>query len=221
MVAELLRCGRVRGVRRFRLARRRPRTRREPKTPGTPALALMLSAALLVPGAVSATTDGLAGTAREPARMVEKPASVAKRSAPTHTWFDGKTPRMLTLDPTRRADFSPKASGAGPSAVLRSADGPLKDVSPALQSPVLHDEGGRARALPGGVLLVVADGLDDAATQALLARHGASAARLVAERIWLLPSPPGLESLDLANRLAASGGFESAQPNWWVERIRK
>ncbi len=40
-------------------------------------------------------------------------------------------------------------------------------------------------------------------------------------RVWLVATPAGLASLDLANRLHESGDFESASPNWWQFRARK
>lgn len=140
-------------------------------------------------------------------------------SGPTHAWQDGGTRRALTLQSDLRADFSPSIQGK--SAVLRPATGALKDVSPALQSPVFRDEGGRMRALPGGVLVVLATPLDDDAAAALIASHDARAVRRVGDRTWLVESAAGLPSLDLANRLAATGAFAAAQPNWWVERARK
>jgi hypothetical protein len=150
--------------------------------------------------------------------VLAKP-SAAKRIAPTHAWHDGATTRALTLEPGLRADFS--AGLAARPVVLRASTGPLKDVSPALQSPVLRDESGRARALPGGVIVVLAAPLDDAAARALLATHGATAARPLSARAWLVESPAGLGSLELANRLAATAAFAGAQPNWWVERALK
>jgi hypothetical protein len=151
--------------------------------------------------------------------VVDKAPHVAKRVAPTHAWEDGGARRGLWLDASVRADFSPALAGRG--TVLRQSAGPLKDVPDALQSPVLRDESGRARALPGGVLVVFAEPADDAAVRALIASHGANVARRVNETTWLVASPPGLASLELANRLAATGAFASAQPNWWTERVRK
>ena len=49
----------------------------------------------------------------------------------------------------------------------------------------------------------------------------APAARPLSPRAWLVESPAGLASLELANRLAATGAFAGAQPNWWVERALK
>jgi hypothetical protein len=200
---------------------RRPAARR-PRSASTRVPAAALAAAVLV----AALTAGPARAAAPPTDvppaelpLLSKPPAVAKRPAPTHAWTDGATVRALTLDPRLRADFS---SGTGVRrAVLREAAGPLKDVSGALQSPVLRDESGRARALPGGVVVTFDGAPGEAAARALLARHGAAAARPLSPGAWLVESPAGLASLELANRLAASGAFASAQPNWWVERTLK
>jgi hypothetical protein len=149
-----------------------------------------------------------------------KTASGGKRAAPSHAWHDGSARRSLVLQSGWRADFSGALSGK--SVALRpTSDGALKDVSPSLQSPVFRDEGGRLRALPGGVVVTLRDGLDEAAARAFLATHDARATRRLGERAWLVESAAGLPSLELANRLAASGAFAAAQPNWWVERTLK
>jgi hypothetical protein len=150
---------------------------------------------------------------------LSKPSAAAKRVAPTHAWHDGTVVRALTIEPRLRADFSPGSGRRGPA--LRESAGMLKDVSPALQSPVLRDEAGRARALPGGVLVTLAGVPDEATARALLARHGATAVRRLASGTWLVETPAGLAALELSNRLAATGAFASAQPNWWVERALK
>jgi hypothetical protein len=151
--------------------------------------------------------------------LIDKPASVAKRPASSLAWIDAGILRPLYLDTGLRADFSPNQ--AGKAIVLRRADGPLKDVPTTLQSPVLRDESGRARALPGGVLVVLAAALDDGAARALIGRHDVVPVRRIAGSVWLVASPPGLASLDLANRLSQVGAFQSAQPNWWVDRPLK
>ncbi|MFM1988852.1 MAG: hypothetical protein RJA99_1809 [Pseudomonadota bacterium] len=140
-------------------------------------------------------------------------------ATPSHFWRDGATIRPLTLQSELQADFSPGPQGK--SSVLRPSTGVLKDVSPALQSPVFRDESGRLRALPGGVLVVLAAPLADDAATALIASHDARAVRRIGERTWLVESAAGLPSLELANRLAATGAFAAAQPNWWMERTRK
>jgi hypothetical protein len=201
--------------------------RRPIRTPAASPLRASRSAALLYATLLCATLSGPAlagpppGPAGAPAPLLDKPASVVKRTAPTHAWIDRGVTRPLTLDPSMRADFSPKSAGAASGAVLRAAGGPLKDVPAALQSPVLRDEAGRARALPGGVMVVLAEPLDDAQARALIERHGAVPLRRIADGVWLLEAPAGLAALDQANRLAATGAFAGVQPNWWVERSLK
>jgi hypothetical protein len=189
--------------------------------PAAPFAALLCLAMLCAAPAGPALAGPPPGPASGPAPLVDKPASVAKRAAPTHAWRDGAATRPLTLDPSMQADFSPKAAGAAPGAVLRPAGGALKDVPLALQSPVLRDDAGRARALPGGVMVVLAEPLDEAQARALIERHGAVPLRRIADRVWLLEAPAGLAALDQANRLAATGAFAGVQPNWWVERSLK
>jgi len=45
--------------------------------------------------------------------------------------------------------------------------------------------------------------------------------RRLSDTLWIVEGPVGLGSLELANRLQATGRFASAQPNWWVERTLK
>jgi len=167
----------------------------------------------------------LAGSAAaqgaDPADSVSaKSASGGKRAAPSHAWHDGGTRRPLVLESGWGADFSGALSGK--SVAIRPAPGgALKDVSASLQSPVFRDEGGRLRALPGGVVVMVRDGLDEPAVRVLLASHDARATRRLGEHAWLVESAAGLRSLELANRLAATGAFVAARPNWWVERALK
>jgi hypothetical protein len=70
-------------------------------------------------------------------------------------------------------------------------------------------------------VVTFADATDEATARSLLARHGAVEARLLPSGAWLVASPAGLASLEIANRLVATGAFASAQPNWWVERALK
>jgi hypothetical protein len=156
------------------------------------------------------------GTAAKPARM-------ATKASPTHGWYDGAVRRELTLEPGWTADFTPSAltpSALAPAPVLRRTGG-REATTAAFASPVLRDDAGRLRALPGGVLLVSREPLDDVRAEMLLRRAGAVGARRLGGSLWLLEGPPGLASLELANRLHDGGLFASAQPNWWVQRTTK
>lgn len=195
--------------------------RRTPRARGA-AAARGLRASLGAAVAALLLSSGLAGAATpadEPPEAGKAAAGGAKRPSATHAWVDRGVRRPLSIDPGWRADFS--AALRGRPVALRRAEAALPDVSPALQSPVFRDEGGRARALPGGVVVVLDAALDDADARALIARHGAAASRRIADRVWLVESPAGMASLELANRLADTGAFTAAQPNWWVERALK
>ena len=142
--------------------------------------------------------------------------------AQSRYWCDGSVTRPLWQDPHWVADFS--KFPADPASVLRlsgTSDGPDHH-----QSPVFRDSAnsqGQARALPGGVLLRFRAN-QGPAEQALLASiHGIRLTRGIGTsgRLWLVASGPGLESLELANRLCESGDFESAAPNWWLVRALK
>jgi len=164
--------------------------------------------------------SAVAQAAEPAASAAAKTASGGKRAAPSHAWHDGATRRPLVLESGWGADFSGALSGKSV-AIRPASGGALKDVSPSLQSPVFRDEGGRLRALPGGVVVTVREGLDEPAVRALLASNDARSTRRLGEHAWLVESAAGLPSLELANRLAATGAFVAAQPNWWVERALK
>jgi hypothetical protein len=157
-------------------------------------------------------------TPAEPPTIAGKPSRVAAKSVPTHVWHDGGVERALVRVPSLEADFSPvQAGAAGP---IRPA-GSAAAGAAAFVSPVLRDDAGRLRALPGGVLVVLRAPLDETAARALLARAGVEPAARLSATLWRVQGPVGLGSLELANRLHASGLFASAQPDWWVERTRK
>lgn len=158
-----------------------------------------------------------APTAAPPVEKKTVRAALAK-AAPTHWWHDGTARRPLTLDASLEADFSPAVGKAA--GTLRPAGSATKSAAPFV-SPVLRDASGRARALPGGVLVVLASPVGEDAARALIVRAGAIPVRRLTDRLWLLEGPTGLGSLELANRLQASGLFESAQPNWWIARTLK
>ena len=60
--------------------------------------------------------------------------------------------------------------------------------------------------------------LTDTQAQGLFKQAGVQATRRMGETTWLIESAVGMPSLELSNRLHATGLFDSAQPNWWMER---
>lgn len=183
------------------------------------AVRLMLAAAALCgTGVATASSPGAGPQDPSIVGTASKQPRFAGKVAPSHWWRDGAVRRPLSIDRALEADFSP---GLGKAAsVLRPAGSASKSAAP-LVSPVLRDETGRARALPGGVLVVLKHALDDDAARMLIAQAGAVPTRRVSDTIWLLEGPAGLGSLELANRLHETGAFASAQPDWWIERSLK
>jgi len=174
-------------------------------------------AAISVATLIAALPAGAAAPDRPALDTVTKPVRAKSKAVPTHAWHDGTGKRALSIDTSLEADFSP---AAGDDRVLRRAGSTPKSAA-SLVSPVLRDDAGRLRALPGGVIVVLASPADEAAGRALLVRNGASPVRRLSDTLWLVEGPVGLGSLELANRLQATGRFASAQPNWWVERTLK
>jgi hypothetical protein len=174
-----------------------------------------LAAALL-----AAWTGGATATVppTQPPAVAKPARALAPKAAATHAWHDGTAMRPLRLESTLEADFAPRAGKAA--GVLRTAGTTTKSADP-LVSPVFRDDTGRLRALPGGVLVVLRAPLPEAEARALIGGAGATPARALSATLWVVEGPTGLGSLELANRLHASGAFAAAQPNWWIERTLK
>ena len=148
-------------------------------------------------------------------------ATAVDGQAQQRYWYDGEWRRPLWADETVVADFS--AARGEKSKVLRPA-AIAKGGEPT--SPVFRDgpgEKSRTRALPGGVIVTLKTGPGEDRRDALFARHGLQPVREIGSGsgMWLVASPPGVASLDLANRLYESGDFKAAAPNWWQPRALK
>ena len=110
------------------------------------------------------------------------------------------------------SDTAASSSGAGDASAAAGA---------AQISPVFVDASGQPRALPGGVIISLKEDLSEAQAQAQLQAQGLTPVRRIGARMWLVESPVGIASLELANRLQASGRYEFVQPNWWQPRTTK
>ncbi|NLD69950.1 MAG: hypothetical protein GX644_14195 [Limnobacter sp.] len=215
---------------------KRRRTRLRTPVTGAAAIAALVAA---LSGASPAAAAAQPGKPAGPASPAATSSAVTKAEstsadAPADSalyWYDGGRRQALRVDGEQLADFrrSAKDSLRPAGDVEKSPSGSLPDGV----SPVLRNAGaaaGDARALPGGVIVTLqaAPAGGDAAARESTAREllqgrGLTPVRALdaMQRIWLLESPPGLPSLELANRLHESGGFESAEPNWWRPRARK
>ncbi len=137
-------------------------------------------------------------------------------------WYDGATRRPLWAETGVLADFA--SGGREKSQIVRPAA--LVKTDGARHSPVFRDHaqaGAASRALPGGVLLTFAPGTGESARQAAFARHGLTVLRDIGpgSGSYLVASPAGEASLNLANKLFESGDFAAASPNWWQPRQLK
>ncbi|MEZ5604661.1 MAG: hypothetical protein R3E41_10735 [Burkholderiaceae bacterium] len=96
------------------------------------------------------------------------------------------------------------------------------ETLPSGSSPVFRDDNGAMRALAGGVVVRLREA-DVPDARARLADAGLLPIRQLDPegRNWLVASPSGMPSLELANQLHESGKFESATPNWWRPRSLK
>jgi hypothetical protein len=203
-----------------------------------PAIAALI--VLLAPGAgvaqpMPADSNAPRAVLKSSVDEQERPSAgtgrlAAREDTATHHWHDGRRRRPLVIDRFLEADFSGdrpvlrmrgarSISAAGPA----GAPGPRAKAESAAapQSPVFRDDGGQPRALPGGVIVVLQTPLEDAAARALFASVGARPLQPIDATLWLLDSPPGLPSLELANRLHDTGRFAAVEPNWWTPRPRK
>ena len=164
----------------------------------------------------------------------------------SYYWYDGARKRTIHLDPELIAQFdgertpakaAPPApgleaagearggvrfwkAGAGSAEDSISASAKAARASGGKFSPVFNNRGGRGRrALPGGVIVTFDSAMSDEACAAWIAAKGLTVQRKLTQsrQIYVLDTPAGMKSLELANSLHESGEVESASPNWWTE----
>jgi hypothetical protein len=166
------------------------------------------------------------------AESAVNPASVPRSSGkapPTHVVDEGGTPRPLWLDSGRVAEFDKTGSGkpiirpaaAGDASPSGKSDPASAAAGGRQVSPLFVDAGGQPRALAGGVIVTLRQDLPEAQARDLLQDAGLAPLRQIGARMWLVDSPVGLASLDLADRLHGDSRFEFVQPNWWRPRTTK
>lgn len=165
-------------------------------------------------------------------------------AAQSYHWYDGDKQRTVYLDATMIADFNPQsdvAAKAAKSASLStgkkvgaamlwkldaSSEESTLNVSKSLvqkgaYSPVFRNSqaGSEMRALPGGVIVQFASDWDEARIEQWVSDQGQSIDSKAAfgTNFYILATPPGMESLETANRLYETGEVLLASPNWWKE----
>lgn len=159
-------------------------------------------------------------------------AAQDKNDSETYIWYDGGKPRRVWLDTSVVAAFGTRAESTSASGgktdrvqILRQDDAAAARAAGQGQvSPVLREgAAGRMRALPGNIIVRLAPGWSSAQVDAWLAANGLVKIRQlpIGNNVLVISSPPGLASLELANRLQESGTVVSAQPEWWEQMERR
>jgi hypothetical protein len=164
-----------------------------------------------------------------------QPPDKAAASGASHVTHDGGSARQLWIDDARVVEFPadggrPAIRAAQPGELdsqarngrpdAKASAGTTAGASPAV-SPLFKDAAGQPRALAGGVIVGLTEALPPEEASARLAADGLTPVRQINARMWLVESPVGLASLDLANRLQESGRYDFVQPNWWKPRTTK
>lgn len=166
------------------------------------------------------------------ASLVGTAAAQDKNTPESYIWYDGGKPKRVWLDSSVVAEFGnrteDKSAQAGKSEAvrIRRLDDPAaaRGVAQGQVSPVLRDgAAGRMRALPGNVIVRLDPAWSSAQVDVWLASSGLVKVRQlpIGKNVLVISSPPGLASLELANRLQESGTVVSAQPDWWEQMERR
>jgi hypothetical protein len=158
-------------------------------------------------------------------------------------YFDGSTKRIITPQSDLQAAFDePRgvkapATGATISETLIS-DGFIRvyrlttptlrvpSTSPLRTSPVFREgtsPAGRLMALPGGVIIQFRPEWTTEQVSEWIANHGYTVRQKlnITGQWYILDSPAGLASLEMANTIHGSGDVVSATPNWWVQTVTR
>ena len=104
---------------------------------------------------------------------------------------------------------------------LKSTRGALTSTSGGTVSPVLKDAAGRRYGLPGGLIVTLKQDMSEADGRAQLVAAGLKPERQITGRVWVVESPAGLETIEMANQQNAKGIFTDVSPNWWTKRALK
>lgn len=92
------------------------------------------------------------------------------------------------------------------------------NADPAL-SPVFSERGGGLKSLPGGVIVVFTADSDQSDIEDFLRAEGLESQAKKAtwhKRGYVIATPPGMDSVRLANRLAPHSMVAISSPDWWT-----
>lgn len=161
-----------------------------------------------------------------------------------YQWYDGSKQKTVYLDETMIADFNPQSVATTKAAhnsnlsaaktingtrLWKLTSGSSKSALNSIKSknqagsysPVFRtSQGGQMRALPGSIIVQFASDWDESKIRQWTVENGQtiSSKASFGTNFYILTSPAGLASLEIANRLYETGDVLLATPNWWVER---
>ena len=167
-------------------------------------------------------------------------------SGQVFTWVEEGKVRKVWLNPNLIAEFNPAAGPSAPGTGVRQAkelsgSGPtirfwaldaatplevgmsmMKSAHPTgAFSPVFHANpgGGAKMALPGNVIVFLDPDWSPGQASAWAQANGLTVVSQLGfgKNLFLIASPPGLETLAAANAISALEGVVQAVPNWWNE----
>ncbi|MBI3582218.1 MAG: hypothetical protein HY098_09145 [Nitrospinae bacterium] len=163
-------------------------------------------------------------------------------------WYESGVKKTLHMDHELVAEFGPASDeesavkNAEPSAsrvMIRGGAAIWRVVSPksALKksaavnpkagvSPVFREggnPGGRIMSLPGNVIVFFKGDWSEQKVKGWAAAKNLEIADKlnIGKNVYVLKTVPGLESLNLANKLQESGEVEAAAPDWWRPAQRR
>lgn len=142
-----------------------------------------------------------------------------------------KSVRTFTLDTEHVLQ---PATATNPVSVVRKASAAEKRALKGLQTkgiiasqdgnpvmPLLRDATGQAIGLPGGLIVTFHEDLSESEARARLVAAGLKPQEAIIPSIWIVESPAGLESIDMANQLNAKGIFADVSPDFWSQKTLK
>ena len=142
-----------------------------------------------------------------------------------YTWYDGDRTMRVVLQNDLVAQKTSANTGSDDVVVAKGQDSIVRKQSSQGSNvqPVFKPESGEGlMTLPGGVLLALEPGWDDAQVKKFFAGNDIAEDRLTEldflDNGFLVSTEPGFPALELANDLAHQDGVVSASPNWSRER---
>ena len=174
-------------------------------------------------GNVDGGGAGDGGDVKEPSALGDL---LGQASGESYTWWDGDRAIAMRLQTDvvlvdgEVVPLEDVVSDSGQSQYVggQSEDGAVGSGDVA---PVFRSDEGELMALPGGVVVVLDPGWDQAAVDEFF-KLNSVALSLVTDLDYVtngffIETAPGFASLDLANALVGQAGVELSSPNWWKE----